>query len=418
MSELTFSSHYEKRTLNQIHSFIYILLLLYSIVDMMTGLASIIGLPSPGMPYKMLLLFLITIELGSFYQNKILIPLYFFTSAAASLLVYELSPISSMTESLAMILRIETAPILYYYLFNFYSNAKEELEKIINFNFLTIILNFILGLMGFGVKSYGEDAGVGVKGLYMGGNALAVVVICLFVFYVNKCKTKNIGKWFLLFLILGLLVATKVSVLGVFVYGLYYLISSARLKKKIIYLLIIPIIVGILVFVLNQQGYFDYQLGRIEHLLKLFDGNYLSAILSGRDRDLIKHWDIYYSNLNPIEILFGQGYLNNLKIIELDFFDTLLSYGLIVFIPVCCFYFSFFNKSKYSKPIIIFNLLYLAICLTSGHIWYNTSAALFFSIINVYYRNVIKNNNLTGYVNTHHLVWNNNKYLRLFCEIK
>lgn len=86
-------------------------------------------------------------------------------------------------------------------------------------------------------------------------------------------------------------------------------------------------------------------------------------------------------------MLFGYGYLNFMKIIELDAFDTLFCYGVLFFIPTFLFYSHCLFINRRNLKIVMFNVVYFLISITSGHVWYNSQAALFFVIINLIFLN-------------------------------
>lgn len=365
--------------------YIYILLLLYVIVDCLTGIAKIRGIPSPAVPYRMFLMILMTLSIGMKSQQNIksqvnfLFLLYLYTVILFCSFNYLFGYNVVFTDSVSMLLRIILAPIMYLYIKETYStcyDGKKYIENIINVNLLVFCINMILGLIGFGVNTYTDRGGVGIKGFIHDGNAFSGVIFCMFVYYFATREKKK--KIILFFIIIGLLLGTKVSSLSILLYLIFFNIVNKR-KRDI---LIIIFFISLFFYILYINGVFDYQIERIQWLYTLFEGNMVSVILSGRNIDLVHHYMYYMENFSLQQFLFGYGYLSNMKIIELDFFDTLFSYGILFLIPILSFYIYIIIKNRHNKMLYIFNIIYFLISLTSGHIWYNTSSALFFGIIN------------------------------------
>ena len=127
----------------------------------------------------------------------------------------------------------------------------------------------------------------------------------------------------------------------------------------------------------------------------------------------MENFSFYIEKFNLIQFLFGYGYLNFTKIIELDPFDTFLSYGLLFYIAIQLFYIYCVYLNRRNSQIIVFNLIYLMLSVTSGHLWFNPQVALYFSIANLLF--IDKGfNNCKLFTNNNE---NINKYLFLFKNI-
>ena len=120
--------------------------------------------------------------------------------------------------------------------------------------------------------------------------------------------------------------------------------------------------------------------------MKLFNGNIISVILSGRDIKLKNHINFFNDNFSFLNFIYGYGFLNHIDIIELDIFDTFFSYGLLFFTAIVSFYLYCLYINRKNRALLFFNMLYLGICISSGHIWFNTMSALFFSLVNLYFK--------------------------------
>ena len=368
---------------------IYLLLLFYTLIDCVSGFFAMHGLPSLSVPYKMFLILLMTVNIKSY--RGILFYTYSFALIFVCLIHYLFLSHTDFGTSLAMLLRIIMTPFLFLYISHSYNRKDIKLLNICKTNLVVMIGNLFLGVMGLGTKTYGySDDAFGFKGFIVDGNSLAVTIFVLYVFFLLEYPQKKF-KFTFLFLVMGLLVCTKVSILAIILFGFYYFIRTTPTKKKIPVFIILGILTTIGIIYIINSDFFAFQIWRIKHLMKLYNGNYLSVILSGRDIKLMDHFDFFNNNFSLLNLLFGYGFLNVLDIIELDLFDTFFSYGLFFFIAVLSFYVFCFYKNRNNKDITFFNLLYLAICLTSGHIWFNTMSALFFSIINYYFNGDSKN---------------------------
>ena len=66
---------------------IFIMFLLYSLVDCLTGMSKVIGIPSIGVPYKLLLILLMILSTKS---NKIIVYTYFFSVIFLSAFFYSI----------------------------------------------------------------------------------------------------------------------------------------------------------------------------------------------------------------------------------------------------------------------------------------------------------------------------------------
>lgn len=368
---------------------IYLLLMFYTFIDCVSGFFAMHGLPSLSVPYKMFLILLMTLNI-KFYKG-ILFYTYIFALIFVCLCHYLFLPNTDLGTSLAMLLRIIMAPFLFLYISHSYDSRDPKLFNICKINLFVMIGNLLLGVLGLGTKTYGySDDAFGFKGFIIDGNSLAVTIFVLYVFFLLEYPQKKV-KFTVLFLVMGILVCTKVSILAIILFGFYYYLRTTPTRKKIpVFIFLGAIATAGVIFILNSD-FFAFQIWRIKHLMKLYNGNYLSVILSGRDVKLLDHYDFFNKNFSLSNLLFGYGFLNVLDIIELDLFDTFFSYGLLFFIAVVSFYIFCFYKNRRNKEVTFFNLLYLAICMTSGHIWFNTMSALFFSIINFYFSGDRKN---------------------------
>lgn len=300
------------------------------------------------------------------------------------LLYYLFKYDTSFSDSLSMIMRIIFAPIIYIHIKETYYNISTTdsyyyIEKLVKINLVVFCINQMFGLIGFGKNTYTVDA-PGIKGFLFDGNAAAVMIFCIYVYYFITSKYKRMVSFFFVFL--GILLGTKVSILSIVLYMILSKIILLKRLKKLIYLFFMPLLIFILFYIGYINHIFDYHLERISRLYSMFGKNMVAALLSGRNIDLANRFKYYKENISIRQIFFGYGYLSNMKIIEIDLFDTLFSYGLLIFLPILYFYGYTAYINRKNKKILLFNILYFVISITSGHVWFNTSSALFYGIIN------------------------------------
>lgn len=385
------------------------------LADCVTGFLKMYGFSGISQPYKMLLIILMVLSLKNYYAAVIYF--FFFSIISTSLVAYFFNPYTSSSDSLAMQLRIVMAPILFIYLKKQYEIVPKRIFNIIKVNTVVLLINLLLGLFGFGDTTYEGNLNTvsGIKGFLYDGNALAGSLFAIYVLWINLLP-KNKIKISILFLFCGILIGTKVSILSIILYFCGYAFFDVARRKRFSVLLLLVGFVSLLIFILLRTATFQYQIERIKWLFHIFKGNYLSVFLSGRNLDLIDHYKFWQENLSLRELLFGFGFLNFKKIIELDFFDTFFSYGFLFFIGIFIFYFYCFYVNRKNSKLIIFNLLFFFLSITSGHIWFNSQAALFFSLANIIFSKRGKKINETYFASHKHVSFCFKSNLRYFCK--
>lgn len=367
---------------NSLDLIIYYFLLWFSFIDCLTGLFLKIGLPSIGVPYKFVLMVLMLLSMKS--EKKFILIIYLLSLFSICAFVYLFQTYTDFSTSLSMILKIMMYPFVFFYLNDTYKNQANGsfyLERICFYNFITIFINQILGVAGLGFSTY-NDGGFGIKGFYFDGNAMAVVCFCLFVFYFSI--KKNNFYAFIIFLC-SVLLGTKTSILAILIFYFFIAFYRAKLKTKVKLLIIFAITFGGFVYIILFTDILSYHVEKFKKMYELFEGRIIDVLLSGRSVDLKNHTIFYNDNFSIKQFLFGYGYREGVKIIELDFFDTLYSYGFLYCLIILLLYIYPLYSNRKNKEIVVFNLLLLLITFTSGHVWYNTSTALFLVINNIYY---------------------------------
>ena len=162
-------------------------------------------------------------------------------------------------------------------------------QKALLIAWVVFACNVVLGLMGYGVSTYGgeEEIDMGVKGFFYSGNELGgiMAVLAPFMFYwilVRLSGLKSVIAYIVV-IATGVLVGTKtsilVTVLSAVVVPLLYL--SPRKRVKLLWFLAV-IIVLIVPYVINMIA--ESSIGAIERWSYVYNkGGLTQLIYSGRD---------------------------------------------------------------------------------------------------------------------------------------
>ncbi|MGP1411752.1 MAG: hypothetical protein ACTTKD_07945 [Peptoanaerobacter stomatis] len=361
---------------------IYLFLLFFIFIDWITGIALQSGFLSIGVPYKIFLMMLIFLGIKS--EKKIVLLLYFVAAFFLSSFAYFFQISIDTSSAQATLLKTMMLPFLSIYLEDTYKSipqGKYILKQLCTINAIIIIFNQMLGILGYGNSTYGGTGGTGIKGFFYDGNAITVVCFCLFVFFYSFEKNRPLS---LLLFFSAFLLGTKTSVLAIALYFFTINYLSVTRKRKILILLVFLCFIFLIFYLINYTKIFAYHIATMQRLHKAFDGHILSMLLSGRNEALKTQYIYYKEHFSITNFFWGTGGSFNNELIELDFFDTFFSYGLIFCIPITLNYLYYTIHNRTNKKLLIFNIMIILITFTSGHVWYNTATALFYVINNIY----------------------------------
>lgn len=240
--------------------------------------------------------------------------------------------------------------------------------------------NFLAGLAGFGFRTYSYGR-TGIKGFFYAGNELSIVVFCMFVYWFIRNQNKILT--FFIFIAISLFTGTKAAIFGTVLYYLLYMFYYRPRK----YMHKFFVLLGVVIIFLLSRNYIlninviRYQINNIEWRLNQTGASLLDVLLSGRLSFLDNLFSNARKNFSFTSVLIGFGV--PYKSVEIDIFDTFYSYGALVGILITAFYVCVMIKSRKNKNIFYFNLIYLLLSLTAGHVWFNTTSAILFCIINI-----------------------------------
>lgn len=251
---------------------------------------------------------------------------------------------------------------------------------------LTLIIPMILGI---GFSSY--ELGGGYKGFYYSNNEINVVLICTFIYCVDKLfKNKCLKNLFLVVINLFALLAigSKTSIIVFVIVLLAYLIKIMKKcpRKAIMYFIITIFILGISVIIF--KGFFSEMFERIHYYyihFKNSGGNFLDFITSGRSDRIYPAFqkNVLDSKMGILNLLFGIGRYSQIdnydlaSLMEMDFFDVMNWYGIITALIITIIYISNFIKSIRHNKKFDFKLMFVLVTLFSliaGHVWFSALA--------------------------------------------
>jgi len=380
---------------NHLDYLIYVCLCFYLLFDSVTGYLLEVGGPSISAIYKPFLLLLMILSVALKNVNIICLVAFLFSFMFLSAFTHIVSDFPWNSESLAMSLQIISNQVYFIY-FYFLLKPNNRLEKYTSNKFLAVnifvfLCNIILGIFGFGFYTY-RFAEIGIRGFFYAGNQVSVLFICLYYIVLMRISTKS-NKILLVYaigLVISLLITTRVSVAACILISCidYYFRSP---KKRIFYIklfspFLLLILIGLFVQLLPQTQFWQ----NVEHNFRRElgnRGNLADAVSSGRVTSFRNNYEVWSSYSSPAVILFGFGpVIPQRGRVEIDFFDTFFHIGAVFTFFTLLFYIFLIYMSIRIKnmPLFLFNLLYLSISFTAGHVWHSVMPGLFYAYINAY----------------------------------
>lgn len=251
---------------------------------------------------------------------------------------------------------------------------------------LTLIVPLLLGV---GFSSY--ELGGGYKGFYYSNNEINVVLICTFIYCVEKLfHEKNLKNLLLVILNLFalLVIGSKTSIIVFIVVLVTYLIKIMKKspKKAARYFLIT--LLATLIMCIVFKDFLIEMLGRMYYYylgFKNSGGSFLDFLTSGRSDRILPALEknVINAKYGFFNLIFGIGRYSQIddrdlaSLMEMDFFDVLNWYGIIVALAIMIFYLSRFWESIHDKKKFGFKLMFILITLFSliaGHVWFSALA--------------------------------------------
>lgn len=369
---------------------------LWLIVDSITGFFISYGVDMPlSQLFKLLLLALVIVRLYkyktaflSFYLLLLYIAWYFLHLSLIN--VDFVSPMLLLSKFLSLL-------FLYAYfricIFTFPLKTTFYARNVMVIAWLVVAFNVIVGLMGYGIPSYGEDAEeMGVKGFFFAGNELGGIMAVLVPFIVylvlmNLSGIKAILAYVVIILV-GVLIGTKssilVTLLSVIIVPILYMSFTKRLR-----LLFGLVIIAFVAFHFFADMFEDFSIGALDRWIYFYDtGGVSRLVFSGRD-DFWEFKKELFFNSGIVSQLFGIGAEG--KFVERDHLDFLLIFGYfgLVFIVLFFLYLlvvaiRYRHNNSMVKVIIFSDGLVLGIGYMAGHVWFSAMASLYIALLNAF----------------------------------
>lgn len=332
--------------------FILLLAKWYLLIDAGNGvLLQLFGLSAPlSAVYKSLLLVLITVALLWHQVKGLILPLLL-------LLLMLLGPFYSLllfgnhagfSYDAGMLLKILSPLLAALYFYNLVQRdpvqARQALHQIMLFSFIIMLLNLLLGRLGYGFEAYLPndylpDQNLGTKGFFKATNELSALLLVLsgylFASYWPQAKLK-----FALVLVGSLFCAssmlTKTGIAGVLLLAVFIpLLQSKHYWQQYSRLIgMLSLLLGVvLILSLWQLPFILQTLGIGQKLQWVYQQQgLLGVILSSRDQYAIQNWQLAVTYFQHWHLLVGIG-VSGLELYtakplaELDPVDLFIWYG-------------------------------------------------------------------------------------------
>lgn len=353
------------------------------LVDCITGffLNQGIALPISSL-YKFLMIGFMMLRILSFKKPS---PLFYLTYIALLLFYYGIYNATLFNATFSFITRYLIIIVLYEYLLllSKRSDISSYLYTILKFNFIILIFNILLGLLGIGHSTYEE---FGSKGFFYAGNEVAGVLMTIapIILYATIIKSSFISLRFLIISILcivsSLLLGTKSGLLGIFIILFYIIWNYSKINKTYIIIFLSVSIISVAYYIINH---FSFMLDRFLYAFNERNMGWM-ALLSGRDQ--------FYDKIMPV--FYASNFFNNLlglgmpyKTIEVDFFDFLYISGYVGVLSLIILWIinlsKCHGKDDLSSVVRFTNFLLIGVSFIAGHIYSSAMAGPFIAIINI-----------------------------------
>lgn len=381
------------------------LILFQPVIDIITSYMTLHGMNiTIGVVIKVLILFLAIIYLLFVDKEKRKFNILFliFISIFASLNIYNnLDVIKVFTFSYFNYLfkYIYHLVILYFFI-RWYKNYQINLYEL-RIPLIIIVFTYLLSLITNTAYLSYDVYRKGYSGWYSSANELGNILALLYpVTLYNAFHNKDGIKFDIVLVFLTsfclMMIGTKVGLFGFYLVTVCYLILRLFFIKKLKldkgFFIMLALLIVSICFISKMPTIYNIKLNIDEG-----KNNYL---LSDRDKifDELKE---YFEKSSSIEKLIGKSHyainekMNNILIVEQDFFDILFMYGIVGLLIIIIFYAIIYvhfirsylyhrKRGKYSKKylcIIVAITIELSIAFISGHSLLSPSVSTYLCLI-------------------------------------
>lgn len=307
-----------------------------------------------------------------------------------------------LSTSLSSTLKFIYLPVILLYFKSYaWEGDKNKVLEVILFTYLTIFVASYL--LGIGADAYLEtDGKSGFKGLFSSINEFSAIVVSL-LFFVG-CTLKKEKQYikliilFILSIIVSLLIGTKVLLGGILFTLMYFAFlerkkiffeRSFKVKCIILSTVLITAVGGAFLFTKTrtyqnmkvQQDFF-----KADHILSY---NFLNRVLFNDRLTFLKDNFDYYKEQSVSKQLFGIGILeDDVKMVEIDFFDILFRYGLISLILFVGALIVFVPWKKLQVESTLSMTLLILISCTSGHVLFYPAVCIYLGCFSTFLKKI------------------------------
>lgn len=383
--------------------------------------------------------------------------------------------LSSILNEIVYVFRYFYFPVMVCGLANIFEDFNIDnriIKKILVINCISYVLLLLIPyITGTGFSSYRYSSMQGENGWFYAANETGTIMIVLSacILYCLDLVKKYKVLFSIPIILVTIIIGTKVSNLGLILNILMicftFFIENKESKKtfdKIMLPALLLIFLGVIFkyspAVNNLEGRIDdvknqasvsekkeeskdevkYRYETIEDLIpnksiaKVF-----TVVFSGRTDFFLKNYSIYYES-SLSDKLFGLSWSNRpslnynvqKKLVEIDFLDIFLHYGIlgfiVYFIPLFYFFYMFFKNRRFIKMRCIYFTFLLLLCLAissfSGHVLAAPAVSIYLVLLMIIVRNYLvdgkelKNDEIT-ILALHLGVGGIEKYLSSLCKM-
>lgn len=370
---------------------IWLMVSVWLIIDSVTGFFISYGTNMPlSQLFKLIILMLIVVRLQHKGIMLLLATLIYLSGYLLHIILINgefVKPILTFSKFLSLVY------LYLYFRFSFHYFPQKTInnaQKALLIAWVILACNVVLGLMGYGISTYGEEEEIGVKGFFFAGNELGGVMAVLapFMFYWILVRLSGLKSViiYVAVIAIGVLVGTKTSILvttlSAIIVPLLYLSPRKRVRLlcflAVIIVLIVPYVINMII---------ESSTGAIERWSYIYNkGGLTQLIYSGRD-DFWNMQGRLFFNSDFLTQLFGMGGYE--KSIERDHLDSMLMFGYLGLILIMLFFlyllirsFRHRHNNTLMKIVIFSNLLILGIGYMAGHVWFSAMASVYIALLN------------------------------------
>ena len=284
-------------------------------------------------------------------------------------------------------------PLIFLIIVSIFNEEKKFIDKkyfLISLGLYALII--IVGhLTNTAFNSYFESK-VGTSGYFHSANEIGAIISILLPFAFGYVFNKvSLKKFLYLFLIISaiLLLGTKTPFISLFICLIYYIFRLVNRNSIVkISLIFIPSMILLSTLVLMTPVYKNMVIHvkflEVESITEFITKpELIDHFLLGSRLKFLDNNNQIYQRSGISNQLFGIGYVNDPKLVEMDLFDILFRQGIIG----CLIYFSIifnillFNKQKYNKKHILPLALIVLISTVVGHVFTAPAVSIFVAII-------------------------------------